>query len=382
MWACLARAVSGSNYYRNVVVVSASADTLDKVVDEALTTRSLLASARDRTATAGVVVGVALVLTACGGSDVVARSPGTQTTGSQRVHGPAAATRISASVAPFRLPATLSRAVAVASAPGSIEVLGGLHDGERSTNAVIRIDLRSGSVTVPARLPVAVHDAAGGLVAGVPTVLGGGNSAEVAAIQQADAAGTGIVGRLPFPSSDVVAAATDRGLVLVGGYDGRRTLGQVLLVTGPDRVERIGTLAVSVRYPAVVTTGSGTAQRVLVIGGESGGVATDIVQQVDPATGNTTVVGHLPAPRTQASALLLAGSVFVFGGASGGRTGATVFADVLRWNPLTRTFAPAGSLPYPVADAAFVTPDGHTGYLVGGETPSRVATTIIVVPGG
>lgn len=382
MWACLARAVSGSNYYRNVVVVSASADTLDKVVDEALTMRSLLASARDRTATAGVVVGVALVLTACGGSDVVARSPGTQTTGSQTVHGPAAATRISASVAPFRLPATLSRAVAVASAPGSIEVLGGLHDGERSTNAVIRIDLRSGSVTVPARLPVAVHDAAGGLVAGVPTVLGGGNSVEVAAIQQADAAGTGIVGRLPFPSSDVVAAATDRGLVLVGGYDGRRTLGQVLLVTGPDRVERIGTLAVSVRYPAVVTTGSGTAQRVLVIGGESGGVATDIVQQVDPATGNTTVVGHLPAPRTQASALLLAGSVFVFGGASGGRTGATVFADVLRWNPLTRTFAPAGSLPYPVADAAFVTPDGHTGYLVGGETPSRVATTIIVVPRG
>jgi N-acetylneuraminic acid mutarotase len=115
-----------------------------------------------------------------------------------------------------------------------------------------------------------------------------------------------------------------------------------------------------------------------VIGGESGGIATDVVQQIDPATGAVTIVGHLPAPRTQSSALVLGGQLFVFGGASSGTTGAHIFADVLRWEPVAGGFTTAGSLPYPIADAAATTVDGHTGYLVGGESPARVNTTIVV----
>lgn len=289
-----------------------------------------------------------------------------------------AATTVRTTTASFRLPATVSRAVAVSPAPGRLEVLGGLHDGERSTGAVVRIDLASGAVQVVGRLPVAVHDAAGGLLAGVPTVLGGGNSAEVSTIQQVTGSGAAVAGQLPAPTSDAVAVGTTRGLLLVGGYDGTHTLGQVLLVAAPGRIVHLGSLTVPVRYPAVSVVGSGAGQRVLVIGGESGGVATDVVQQVDPATGAVSVVGHLPAPRTQASALFLGGTVFVFGGASSGSSGASVFSDVLRWEPATRTFAAAGSLPYPVADAAFVSPDGKTGYLIGGESPSRVDTTIVV----
>ena len=91
-----------------------------------------------------------------------------------------------------------------------------------------------------------------------------------------------------------------------------------------------------------------------------------------------TVVGHLPVARTQASALKLGGTLFVFGGAVSGRTGALIFGTALRWVEATGRFVAAGQLAYRVADAAAVTLDGHTGYLVGGETPSRVASTIVV----
>lgn len=286
---------------------------------------------------------------------------------------------MSATVARVRLPATLSRAVAVAIPHGQLVVLGGLHDGDRTTGAILTINPATAAVAVTGRLPVAVHDAAGGLLAGVPTVLGGGNTRERAEVQQPAGQGGSVVGQLPIPTSDAVAAPTTRGLVMVGGFDGVRTLGQILLVTAPRHVERIGELPVPVRYPAVTVIGTGAAQRVLVMGGETGGIAVTTVQEVDPTTGVATVVGQLPAPRTQASALTLAGSVFVLGGASSGTTGATMFSDVLRWDPATSTFAPAGWLPYPVADAAAVTPDGRTGYLIGGETPSRVATTIAVL---
>lgn len=287
---------------------------------------------------------------------------------------------VSAATAGFRLPLTLSRAVATPGQPGHLVVLGGLHDGERSTDAVLDVSLATGAVTVAARLPTPVHDAAGALLDGVPTVVGGGNSRDVAAIQQFHGGATSTVGHIPVASSDVAAAATSRGLVVVGGYDGSKTLDQVLLVTGRATVRRIGSLPVAVRYPALAVVGSGSTERVLVFGGESGGIATDAVQEIDPATGATRVVAHLPAPRTQASALDLRGTVFVFGGASSGISATErVFSDVLRWVPSSESFVAAGSLPYPISDAAATQVDG-VGYLVGGESPARVATTIIVTP--
>lgn len=306
--------------------------------------------------------------------DTAAGSGSTAAAPSRSTLNPGAALRFA--VAPFRLPATLSRAVAAPGPGGAIEVLGGLHDGERSTNAVLKID-PAGAVTVDGRLPQAVHDAAGGMLAGVPTVLGGGSSKETGAIQQLAPSGPTVAGSLPVPTSDAVAAATSRGLLMVGGYDGQRALDQILLISSPGNVVRVGALATPVRYPAVGVLGTGGHERVLVVGGESAGVATDVVQEVDPATGKARVLAHLPAPRTQACALTLGGSLYVFGGASSGTTGARIFSDVLRWDDGQARFVPAGQLPYPVADAAPVSPDGRTGYLIGGEGPARVATTIV-----
>ena len=256
---------------------------------------------------------------------------------------------------------------------GRILVLGGLHDGDTSTGAVFDLTPAAGTVTMSTSLPVAVHDAAGALLDGVPTLFGGGNSTESATIQQAGS----VVGALPAPRSDAVAVPLDGNVIIVGGFDGTRTLGTVLTVTDPSTVSTFATLPVPVRYPAVAITGNGATQRVLVIGGESGGIATDVVQQIDPVTGTATVVGHLPSPRTQASALVLDGQLLVLGGRSSGQAGAKVFADILRWEPSTASFTEAGRLPYAVADAATAA-IGCTGYLVGGEGPARLATTIVV----
>ncbi len=43
--------------------------------------------------------------------------------------------------------------------------------------------------------------------------------------------------------------------------------------------------------------GRGAGQRVLLLGSESGGVATTAVQEIDPASGSVRVVAHLPAAR-------------------------------------------------------------------------------------
>lgn len=293
----------------------------------------------------------------------------------------AAATHVVSSVADFHLPATLSRAVALAPAPGLLEVLGGLHDGRRTTNAVLDIDLASRRVQVAGRLPVAVHDAAGALLGGVPTLVGGGNSTDTPQIQQVKPSSPGptrtsVVGQLPAPLSDAVGVSTSRGIVIVGGYDGAQASAQVLLVSAADSASRLATLPVPVRYPAVALSTSGAAERLVVFGGESRGVATDVVQQIDLASGHTAVIGHLPMARTQASALVLGGSIFVLGGATSGGADARMLADALRWDPTAGRFSAAGSLPYPVADAAaVVSADGH-GYLVGGESPARRDTTI------
>ncbi len=338
------------------------------------------------TAAAAITAAVALVSCGSGSGTGTASSPAgsssPSTSGATAPLPRGAAGTVTATIAAFRLPATLSRAVAYP-AGTHLLVATGLHDGDRSTGTVIDIDLPGSHVTVAGRLPQAVHDAAGALLGGMPTTFGGGAASEVATIQQFVPAQrtTRTAGTLPGPTSDAVAASTDAGVVLAGGYDGSRTLPQVLLLTAPDRVRTLAPLPVPVRYPAVAVTGSGAGQRVLLFGGESGGVATTAVQEIDPASGSVRVVAHLPAARTQAMAVSLGRSIFVAGGAAAGTTGARVFDDVLRYDPTAHTFSRAGTLPYPTSDAA-VAVLGQRAYLVGGETPARTDRTIILGPAG
>ena len=344
------------------------------------------------------LVGATLVVGGCSGGHSSSSGPGgsaatnpptsrasasTSASGAPQQVSPSApppARSVSASVAPFRLPATLSRAVAYP-AGTHLLVATGLRDGERSTGAVLDIDVPANRVTVAGRLPQAVHDAAGATLGGSPMTFGGGAGTEVATIQQYVPAQRTArsTGGLPTPTSDAVAVSTKAGVVVAGGYDGLRTLPHVLLIAAPDRIRTLSPLPVPVRYPAAAVTGSGSGERVLLFGGESGGVATTAVQEIDPASGSVRVVARLPAARTQAMGVSLNGTVFVAGGAAAGTSGARVFDDVLRYNPAAHTFSSAGRLPYPTSDAA-VAVLGQRGYLIGGETPARTDRTIVLDP--
>jgi len=339
---------------------------------------------RALTAAASLAAAVALVSCSSGSGTGTASSPARSSSpsgsGATAPVPRRAAGMVTATVAPFRLPATLSRAVAYP-AGDRLLVATGLHDGDRSTGTVLAIDPQASTVSVAGRLPTAVHDAAGAALAGTPTVFGGGAATEVGTIQQVDATGRTArsVGTLPVPTSDAVAVAVQKGVVLAGGYDGARTLAQVLLLSAPGSVRTLSPLPVPVRYPAIAAIGTGNDQRILLFGGESGGVATDAVQEIDPGSGAVRVVGHLPARRTQAMAVALGGSIFLAGGAAAGTTGAPVFSDVLRYDPNAHSFTPAGTLPYATSDAA-VAVIGQTAYLVGGETPTRTDRTITLAP--
>lgn len=331
----------------------------------------------------GVATAVAVLAVAgCSGGSATSPAPVGSPAPSTSNAAPQSQPRmLSAAVAPFRLPATLSRAVAFPAAGGHLLVATGLHDGERSTNAVLDLDPQGKTASVAGRLPTAVHDAAGATLGGTPTVFGGGAAAEVGAIQQFDPArrAARTIGALPVPTSDAVAAAVDQGVLVAGGYDGKHTLSQVLLITSPGHSRALAALPVPVRYPAITVTGTGANQRVLLFGGESGGVATTAVQEIDPGAGTARLVARMPAPRTQAMAVTLGGSIFLAGGAGAGTTGAPVFSDVLRYDPAAHTFMPAGSLPYATSDAA-VGVVGQTAYLVGGESPTRTDRSIVLTP--
>ncbi len=299
--------------------------------------------------------------------------PSTSTSGNMR-----SATGLTSQIAGWRLPGPLSRAQAVVSG-GRLLLLAGLVPGDRSSDQILAVDPAHGTVTPVGTLQVPVHDTAAAVLGPDVLLFAGGNSTEVSVVQTFPAAdasgGSRTVGNLPQPRSDLEAAAADGKIFLLGGYDGARTRAEVLATTDGRSFTTVGTLPHPVRYGAAVTIGDPGTQQVLLFGGQSGGVATDAIQRLDPSTGTVRMVGRLPAPLSDAMAFTLGGDVWIAGGTSGGKASDLI----LRYDPATGQVVRAGQLPYPVADAAVTILDG-TAYLLGGENTKDLDTVVALVP--
>ncbi len=109
---------------------------------------------------------------------------------------------------------------------------------------------------------------------------------------------------------------------------------------------------------------------------EGGTTDTDAVQKVDLLSGRVSVAGRLPRPLGHATAVIVAGQIFVLGG----RAGTVPSATIWRLNPANGSLAPAGLLPEPVSDAGSVVVGG-VGYLVGGEVtgPAEPLDTVVAL---
>jgi PQQ-like domain/Kelch motif len=287
---------------------------------------------------------------------------------------PAGPPHLVVSLASWQLANPLSRSVALA-VDGNIDTLGGLTGtGSSTTGAVVQLSPSSGTPETVAALPAPVHDAAGAAIGSRYFVFGGGNQTLTADVQSFSpdtpqgSPSTTVAGQLPTPRADLGSATAPNGTVyLAGGYDGSQFSTAVLSTKDGSHFTDVGQLAVPVRYPAVAVDGS----RLLVIGGETGSTpaaaaqtTVDDIQSVDLRTGQVSVVGHLPKPVSHAAAAILDGTVFVFGGRSGGNVIDSIYQ--LSVSSAGVAAAQAGSLPLPTSDMA-VTMLGQTAYLLGGE---------------
>jgi hypothetical protein len=178
------------------------------------------------------------------------------------------------------------------------------------------------------------------------------------------------VGRLPDPASDLSAVAVGGSAYVAGGYDGRAPLGSVLRTGDGSHVAQVGSLRTPVRYTALATLGG----RIYAFGGElATGADTDLIQAYDTATGRSSVVGRLPRRLAHASATVLNGGIYVLGG----RRSGVASDQILHFDPVRRTVAPAGKLPVPVFDAAAATAAGVT-YMAGGIGPAGTSIDSVV----
>ncbi|MGH3627198.1 MAG: hypothetical protein ACRDRL_07140 [Sciscionella sp.] len=303
----------------------------------------------------------AVGLSGCTAGPVAAHHSVVTTTRSAPRTRPPSPVGIVVSAAPWRLPAPLAREVVLASG-GELLVAGGLTRSGSSSTAVLRIDPASGSTHPAGRLAVAVHDAAGALLAGHGVIFGGGQTDSVSMVQALRPHGPArLAGHLPRARSDLVAATIGNAAYLLGGYNGQSLSTSVLRTTNGRDYHVVGHLAAPVRYPAIAARGN----QLWVFGGQGAHGPTDVVQRIDVRTGQARIVGHLGTPLAHASALVVHGDIYL----AGGQTRQGTSDLVRRFDPSTATFTVAAHLPVPVRDAGAAV-IGDTGYLLGGGDPA------------
>ncbi len=354
-----------------------------------------LVGARRPAALVALALGVAAA--GCGGPGH-ARAPSTTAPARPTTSRPLA---IRARLAPWRLPAPLSREVVLPDGQDLV-ILGGLDRTGSSVSGAFCLDPADGAIRQVGTLAEPTHDAGGAVLGGVDVVVGGGAATVYDTVQAlrvpagscpapassprpsvpvsfasgsspppGEATAT-VVGTLPRPRADVSVAERAGVAYVVGGYDGQQMDPAVLATSNGRTYRRLSRLPRPVRYGAVAIAG----RWLWVMGGLAGGGATAAIQRVDVRDGSAQVVGRLPAPTSGATAMVLGGRIVVLGGLVGGHPS----RQMVSVDPGTGRARRVGQLPEPVSNAAGAVVGGR-GWLVGGEGPQSLATVIQVSAG-
>lgn len=255
------------------------------------------------------------------------------------------------------------------SVDGRLVIAGGLLTDGTSTDGVMTVDPGTGAIVHRSRLLSAGHDAAGTVRNGFIYLFGGGTDTSVATVQKlTESSGAVSLGALPTRRSDLVAVSTRSAMYLVGGYDGRVWSADVLRTTDGIHFGAPLSLPIPVRYASAVVVGG----QLWVFGGLAQSGPTAAIQHLDLATGSAQVVGRLRTTLTNASAVVLEGQVYLCGGLADG----VATAAITRFDPRSRAFTSAGTLPTALHDAGSAVV-GDTGFLVGGETPAQTTSRVV-----
>ena len=210
------------------------------------------------------------------------------------------------SMAPFKLPAAVSRPTVFAAGDGLL-IVGGLTVADTTTQAILRLDPSLRTVNPAGQLPVPVHDAAGAVVDGRDLVFGGGSTAVTSAVQDVTpGASPRVVSHLPQPRADLVAISDSNAGYVLGGFDGAQGSTDILRTQDGRTFTVIGALPVAVRYPAVVASDGS----IWLFGGEHDGRQVTDVQRIDLTTGHVSVAGHLPTAHRRRASSTASGCTF------------------------------------------------------------------------
>jgi hypothetical protein len=175
---------------------------------------------------------------------------------------------------------------------------------------------------------------------------------------------------LPQPRSGSTTVIIGTTCYVVGGSDGATADREVLATTDGRTFRAVASLPVPVEYPAVAAVDG----RIFVFGGTTVGghasVPVDDIQGVDPATGQASVVGHLPTALEGASAATLDGHIYI----AGGYTGLKLVGTVWGFEPSTATVVVSGHV-VPVSFSGLAVM-GTTAWLVGGQSAGRPVGTV------
>jgi hypothetical protein len=173
--------------------------------------------------------------------------------------------------------------------------------------------------------------------------------------------------RLPAPRSGEALAASDGGLLIIGGLDpaGVSTADIERFDPATGRVKSAGALSEPLHDLAAANAGP----RMLTFGGGSA-TTVDLIQAIAPG-GIAGVVGHLPSPSSDLAAVAVGNRAY----ALGGYDGSVALGDVVSTTDGRRT-SQVATLPVPVRYAA-VTTLGNVIYAFGGETSAGADTRVI-----
>ena len=282
---------------------------------------------------------------------------------------------LDATVLPSVLPSAVYRTQAAA-VGGFLYVLGGIDATGVTVAGVYRVDPSTGAVIRAGALATPTHGAAALTFGGRVLVFGGAATSVHTTVQSFDPATgqTTVIGRLPGGLADLTAAVVGNQMLLLGGFNGAHGLDTILSSTDGMSFRLLGHLAQAVRYPGVAVAGGDVyVFGGLLAGGEYTGTFSTAIQRIDPTSGTTSVVGHLPIPLAHAKAVVLGAQMLVLGGSTSGGSSAAIF----RFDPATGQVAKMGALPEPDTDGA-VAVVGDTAYLLGGISRSPIATIIAI----
>ena len=276
---------------------------------------------------------------------------------------------VSAQAAPFVLPGVRSGAAAVAQG-GDVFLMGGQDAAKSSTNTVWKIDVKDGTVAPDGTLMKALHDAGAAVLRNTIFVMGGGAGSQYDTVQRVTPGGAAMsVGVLPGPRSDVSVAAAGDSAYVVGGYDGAKDLGDVLVTTDGTTYRSLAELAVPVRYGAVGVVG----RTLWVVGGLRGNNDVRAVQRIDLDSGTVSEAAALPFTLAHATGFVVNGVLYV----AGGRQNSQPSDQLYKLDPSTGALVAVTKLPYAVLDAAAATV-GPATYLLGGRRDANINQVAVI----